>query len=150
MSAEQNGRPTEQEWAEAQAEGGLAALRPLIDREREAARAEGMAAVAGPVLALIDDLTDEIEELRADLPPQGPSRVAHAYRTAGLSEARDRLREAIPTDATEALAQFKAQWQAEALRWAVTAAPPREFGGPAVAWLRARADRIASPPGGVS
>lgn len=66
MSAEQTGRPTEQEWAEAlcreyhpmhwdvsygnrskacqACQIHAAALRPLIAREREAARAEGAAA----------------------------------------------------------------------------------------------------------
>jgi uncharacterized protein involved in exopolysaccharide biosynthesis len=47
------------------------------------------------VRALADDLTDEVAELRADLPPEGPSRVAHVYRTAGLSDARDRIRAAL-------------------------------------------------------
>lgn len=121
MSAEQTpGRPAEQEWAEAilarlvtvsrlprwmqapalgrdmtpLAELVASALAPLIDREREAAKAEGMAAVAGPVLALAD-WTDT--------------------KTTGLIPL-DRLHAAIPTDATEALARLKAQWQAEALR----------------------------------
>lgn len=48
------------------------------------------------VEALADDLSDKIEELRADVPPSaGASRVAHIYRAAGLSDARDRLRSAI-------------------------------------------------------
>lgn len=43
------------------------------------------------VAELVVDLTEEVNELRADVPPVGPSRVAHMYRTAGLSDARDRL-----------------------------------------------------------
>jgi hypothetical protein len=54
---------------------------------RIVALAERLQAVA----ELVVDLTEEVDELRADVPPVGPSRVAHMYRTAGLSDARDRL-----------------------------------------------------------
>jgi hypothetical protein len=59
--------------------------------ERGDALADRLAAVS----ALADDLTREIGELRTDVPPVGPSRVAHVYRTAGLGEARDRLLAAL-------------------------------------------------------
>jgi len=92
MSAEQNGRPTEQEWAEAQAEGGLATLRPLIDREREAARAEGMVAVAESVLATLS--------------------ATEWGGWGGSRRLTQRLRAALPADATEALALLKAEaWE---------------------------------------
>ena len=51
---------------------------------------------------LLDDLTEEVEELRAEVPPVGIERVAHLYRTAGLSDARDRLRAALTTTPTPA------------------------------------------------
>lgn len=63
---------------------------PLTDREwayYEAGRAE----VRERVRTLAFDLTDEVEEGRAEVPPAGPSRIAHLYRIAGLSDARDRL-----------------------------------------------------------
>lgn len=59
--------------------------------------AQALAAVeaVGRVEALADNLRDEIQDLRADVPPVGPSRVAHVYRTAGLGDAHDRLRAAL-------------------------------------------------------
>lgn len=59
------------------------------------AEARGAQRLRREVAALADALTTEIDELLADLPPQGPSRVAHIYRTVGLSDARDRLRALI-------------------------------------------------------
>lgn len=56
---------------------------------------EALRKVRDDVLALADDLTREVEELRVDLPSAGASRVAHLYRTTGLSDAGDRLRAAI-------------------------------------------------------
>lgn len=113
MSAEQApGAPTEQEWVEALSKSSMtpyedgkggwlfrsatpeeqaAHLRPLIAREREAARAEGVAAVAGPVLALAESFDG----------------------TVGFRGAATALRAAIPADATEALARLKAEASAE-------------------------------------
>jgi len=139
MSAEQTGRPVEQEWVgalhhsplqvqegwwqcgecawedperrisltgyHAAARHQMDRIAPLIDREREGARAEGMAAVAGPVLAVADVLTRDAEGPHYS---DGDVTRSNAY----LSAARD-LRAAIPTDATEALARLKAQWQAD-------------------------------------
>ena len=165
MSANQTpGAPTEQEWRSAVTafvcnvsnlptplqspalgldmspliNGVLRALRPLIAREREAAKAEGMAAVAVPVLAVAEEWeADEIEELWV--------------------RAAD-VRAAIPTDATEALARLKAEWQAEALRKAAEVLDDhtdcdcepgdhltRVAGSK---WLRARAARVAQQDGG--
>lgn len=62
-----------------------------------------------PLVALADDLTAEVEELRAEIPPVGPSRVAHIYRTAGLSDARDRLRAAI-AEASALLGEVREEW----------------------------------------
>ena len=57
--------------------------------------------------AWVDDLSAEIEELRDYLPPVAASRIAQIYRTAGLSDARDRLRAilAAPAPDTDALAE---------------------------------------------
>jgi len=115
-------RPSEQDWAEALAkrlqvttchhddvdmqhvcsECALVHMKPLIialiAREREAAEAEGMAAVAGPVLAVLDAMGDPADPMF--LHPQAASLLIQT-------------RAAIPSDATEALARLKAQWQAE-------------------------------------
>lgn len=79
----------------------------VVQRNEQQARADAARARAAAaesalaaVKALADDLSSEIDELRDNLPPKGPSRVAHIYRTAGLSEARDRLRAALTTPTT--------------------------------------------------
>lgn len=54
------------------------------------------------VAELVVDLTEEVAELREDIPPAGPSRVAHLYRTAGLSDARDRLAALIAKEMSDA------------------------------------------------
>ena len=66
-----------------------------------------MSDLRAAIEALADDLSEEIEELRDDLPPVGTSRVAQVYRTAGLSDVRDRLRAILATPApdTDALAE---------------------------------------------
>lgn len=53
------------------------------------------------VTQLADELTEEIDELRGELPPKGAVRVAHIYRIAGMSEARDRLKAALLTEGGE-------------------------------------------------
>lgn len=121
------GAPTEEEWAKAITraswpDGGhdgfptrkvaemiAAHLRPLIDREREAARAEGAASVAGPVLALAD-------EWQSAAQTRTPESLAHEASARALAarvlwESANALRAAIPADATEALARLKAEWQ---------------------------------------
>ncbi|WP_181312483.1 hypothetical protein [Nocardioides campestrisoli] len=123
MSAEQTGRPTEQEWALDLAEEVWTDDEPTaaevdlmrrvlasdwlaahIDQEREDARAEGMAAVAGVVRAMADRMAE----------------LGAAYRGTGRGNSYDvaakSIHTGLPADATEALASLKAQWQAEALR----------------------------------
>lgn len=73
---------------------------PSCERDVHAARAEAAEGAVAAVRTLADDLSAEIDALRDDLPPKGPGRVAHMYRTAGLSEARDRLRTALTTPTT--------------------------------------------------
>lgn len=84
-------RPEAREYEDNHLSDVLAStLTPLIARVEAAARAEGAASVAGPVLALADEW---------EYPHQ-----PYAVR----KEAAPALRTAIPTDATEALAQVKA------------------------------------------
>lgn len=85
-----------QEAARAEGERQFAVLMTMWRDQyarAEEARAEGTAAVAGPVLALAE---------MYDGPPHPLPWLARAIRAV------------IPTDATEALDRLKAQWQAEA------------------------------------
>lgn len=109
----------------------------MAESAREAARAEGMAAVAGPVLALAEYI-----DQHAATPECGDD---NGYRCQECTTAAA-IRDEIPTDAEEALARLKAQWQAEALRDAASrmtegAADPYMWDHAAF-WLRAHADRI--------
>jgi hypothetical protein len=69
--------------------------------ERAKAAEARLDALVDDLRGLADDLAVEIAENRGDLPPVGPGRIAHIYRTAGLSDAHDRLRSRLDKHAGE-------------------------------------------------
>ena len=74
-----------------------------IEREREAAREEGMAAVAGPVLALAEGEETHIlfTAIRAAIPTDAAAALARV-RAEAKAEERERLVRMFETEAAEA------------------------------------------------